>query len=262
MKDELKNVLTAAWNNKHVIIYTMIFVFMVGYMRNHVQDSKRLRYLEREQEYVKLLEQDARRLNIEVDSLKLALRLQDPRVLWTARVIYSETNRPSEMKYVGWVVRNRVEVQYNGKKTYRGVALDRKQFSAFNRSHHRRGYYMSKTYQDVNDPVTGDTWMAALENAYYVVYADSSERPIPPETYYFYSEVSMPSWKPHPSWRNLFTEIDVPDVEDRRFRWFADYDYRGGTPEDELALIRTAQNNQPEPYEEPEQLREAIRSIR
>jgi hypothetical protein len=259
MKQELLRGLN---EGKHVIIYTLIFVLAVGFMKSYHQNSDRLRYLEREQEYVKLLEQDARRLTMRVDSLELALQLQDPRVLWTARVIYSETNRPSEMKYVGWVVRNRVEANYNGRHTYRGVALDRKQFSAFNPGYGRREYYMAKTYEDVNDPVSGDTWMAALENAYYVVYADSADRPFDPETYYFYSEVSMPSWRPHPAWRDLFDEVDVPEVEDERFRFFADYDYSGGIPEDELRMLRAANAENQSSYKEPEQVREAIRSIR
>ncbi len=56
--------------------------------------------------------------------------LEEP-TLWLARAIYSETKLPHEQELVAWVVRNRVETAYRGRRTYRAVVLDPYQFSAF-----------------------------------------------------------------------------------------------------------------------------------
>ena len=44
--------------------------------------------------------------------------------LWLARAIYSETKLPHEQELVAWVVRNRVETAYRGRRSYRAVVLD------------------------------------------------------------------------------------------------------------------------------------------
>ncbi|WP_240332831.1 hypothetical protein [Salinibacter ruber] len=49
------------------------------------------------------------------------LNLEGP-TLWLARAIYSETKLPHEQELVAWVVRNRVETAYRGRRTYRAVA--------------------------------------------------------------------------------------------------------------------------------------------
>ena len=149
------------------------------------------------------------------DSLYVELERYHPETLWLARAIYSESNLPHEQEYVAWVVRNRVELKYNGKETYRDVILDDWQFSAFNSGNKRRWYYINKSITDGNDP-----WIRALEIAHKVRTADESESPIPKLTTHFYSAVSMiPTWRV-PSWAKVMEQYKVPYVEENRFRFF------------------------------------------
>lgn len=166
------------------------------------------------------------------DSLEYYSQLKDPRTIWLARAIYSETDKASEMWHVGWVIRNRVEIGYNGKTTYRDVILDRKQFSAFNYGRRYRDYYLTKSFHEMFDSTQeAKIWRYALENARRVVFADSSDRPFDPKTLYYYSEISMPDWKKHPEWAQYYDQVKVESIDEYRFRFFADYDYKGGTPE-------------------------------
>lgn len=166
-----------------------------------------------------------------VDSLKTVLEAHhNDRLLWLARAIYSETNKPSEMYYVGWVVRNRVDVEFNGNTTYRDVVLDPMQFSAFNHGNPRRDFYMSLDADFLDFPAyKSDNWYYALKTSKRILNADSSDRPFSPYTLYFYSEVSMPDYRPHPVWASRFSPVSVPSVEDERFRFLADFDYEDGS---------------------------------
>jgi len=168
----------------------------------------------------------------EIDSIRTVLKARtSDRVLWLARAIYSETTKPKEMRYVGWVVRNRVDVNYNGKSTYRDIVLDDKQFSAFNRSNPKRDYYLTLDADHLKAPFhKSRNWFQALDTSRQIVNADSSERPFSASTLYFYSEVSMPGYKPHPVWASRFSKVPVPDVEEKRFRFFADHSYNGSPP--------------------------------
>lgn len=160
-------------------------------------------------------------LTSQYDSLLIVKRKQSPEVIWLARAIYSETKTPAEMRLVAWVIRNRVENNFRGRDNYRDVILDRKQFSAFNYGSKYRNYYLTKSYLDDNQ-----TWQSALQIAYDVVYADISKNPLKPNTYYFYSEVSMPDTMPHPYWVNDFDRVkNLPYyVDEKRFRFFSDND--------------------------------------
>jgi len=124
-------------------------------------------------------QQAARRLGIE------------EQVLWLARVTYTEiaSDKLEEAEYVAWVIRNRVETQYRGKTTYRGVALDRAQFSAFNTRRGRAKFgnmswalALDSTSRAYDIP----RWRWSLITAFDVVLADSSERPFPITTRHYY----------------------------------------------------------------------------
>lgn len=141
----------------------------------------------------------------------------DSETVWLARCIYSETKLPHEQELVAWVVRNRVETNYRGKHTYRGVILDPYQFSAFNPGHPKRSHYASLSPLD---SIAG--WQHALRIAYRVRHADASERPFSKQTRHFFSIRSMPG-DTIPHWVQNRRRV-VPKwsyrVNQRRFQFF------------------------------------------
>lgn len=138
-------------------------------------------------------------------------------VLWLARCIYSETKRTSEQELVAWVVRNRVETGYRGKRTYRGTVLDPYQFSAFNPGSAKRRLFLSL---DADSDAAG--WQKALEVAHLVYYSPESERPFDQLTRHFYSERSMRGGRA-PAWARGKRPVQPvryrPDP--RRFRFYS-----------------------------------------
>jgi len=111
-------------------------------------------------------------------------------ILWLARILYSETKIPREMRLVAWVARNRVDSGYTG-STYEEVAKSKYQFSGLNSfdRHYKKNINMN--YGN-NDPA----WKKALDIANEVYYADVSERPFPNSVKHFYSPLSVgkPNW--------------------------------------------------------------------
>lgn len=181
---------------------------------------------DRTHELIAELARDRAELAEKNDSLRRALRLRDSKTLWLARAVYSETDRPDEMRLVAWVVRNRVEKEYRGRETYREIVLDPKQFSAFNEDNPLREYYMTKPVRDASH---NSRWEAALEIADEVRRRSPLFRPFSSKTLYFYSEVSMPPHSPHPDWRHDFDLVSTAAtraVEPRRFRFFKDPECR------------------------------------
>ncbi len=136
-------------------------------------------------------------------------------VLWLARAIYSETKQPQEQELVAWVIRNRLETGYRGKTSYRSVVLDPLQFSAFNPGSRVRKYYSSL---QENSRATG--WNAAIGIARRVATASPEARPFSPTTRHFYSERSMVGRK-MPAWAVNKMPVKLPQVDERRFRFFA-----------------------------------------
>ena len=138
-------------------------------------------------------------------------------VLWMARCIYSETKRPEEQELVAWVVRNRVETAYRGKRTYRDVVLDPFQFSAFNRGSSKRRYFVN-----LQPDSQARGWQRALEIAREVRAAPESERPFSRDTRHFYSERSMPGGRA-PDWSRGKRPIQPTRyrVDPRRFRFYS-----------------------------------------
>lgn len=203
-----------------LLVASLATIFAMVYY--HKDDMKRM---QRAETIIKDLAEERRQLHQKVDSLKLVAQLRHPETLWLARAIYSETNRPEEMRLVAWVIRNRVEQNFRGKSTYKDVVLDPKQFSAFNRSNGLREYYMTKTTADVDNSDLGQRWKKALVIANEVRTRPPVFRPFSKKTLYFYSEVSMPRWKPHPHWRSKFERVSVvatDPINVQRFRFYKD----------------------------------------
>ena len=138
-------------------------------------------------------------------------------ILWLARVIYSETKKPHEQELVAWVVRNRVETEYRGRDTYKGVVLDPWQFSAFNVNSPKRRHYMSLTAAS-----QAPGFQRALAIATDVAQADADARPFEKTTRHFYSEISMVGGRT-PAWAKKLQPVKLAQhVDARRFRFFAD----------------------------------------
>jgi hypothetical protein len=152
-----------------------------------------------------------------VEQPRLPSSVVNESTLWLARAIYSETKLPHEQELVAWVVRNRVETQYRGQTTYKGVVLDPYQFSAFNPDAPKRSLLMHLT-PEVRLP----SWQQALWIAHYVRHANPAYRPFSIETRHFYSERSMEG-RQHPYWVNR-QQFVSPDwdyrVNERRFRFY------------------------------------------
>ena len=150
---------------------------------------------------------------------KIAAKSIDSETLWLARCIFSETKDPNEMELVAWVVRNRVESRYRGKRSFESAILDPFQFSAFNPATTTRFYYSS-----LRPSVNVSGWQDALSIAYLVRTADISKRPFSADTRHFYSEVSMIGTR-HPNWSRGVNPVDVDrpfDVDEKRFRFYED----------------------------------------
>lgn len=146
-----------------------------------------------------------------------SLRSLNSETLWLARVIYSETKQPEEQELVAWVVRNRVETGYRGKRTYRDTVLDRLQFSAFNPGSPKRDYYSSL---NVRSKAPG--WQRALRIAHEVRKMPLSLRPFSSTTRHFYSEQSMVGTA-HPNWaagKRPVTPRRNFTLNAKRFRFF------------------------------------------
>lgn len=86
---------------------------------------------------------------------------EEREVLWATRTIISETKNASEMIFIGNVIRNRVDLNYRGRKTVRQVILDPYQFSAFNPNRNSRWRYINMTEKDISDSLWDKAWEAA-----------------------------------------------------------------------------------------------------
>lgn len=136
-------------------------------------------------------------------------------VIWLARCIYSESDRPEEQRLVAWVVRNRKETGFRG-DSYREVVLEPRQFSAFNAPTPRRAFILDLDARD-----TGKAWRQALSIALDVYQAPASDRPFPITVRHFYSPVSMADDRP-PDWARVTQPLDSRSlkVDPERFLFF------------------------------------------
>jgi hypothetical protein len=154
-----------------------------------------------------------------LDRVRRLTPLEMDEVLWLARCVLSETDRPHEQRYVAWVVRNRVETQYRG-DTYREVVLEPLQFSAFNLPSVHRDDLLR-----LNQHSTDKHWLRTLEVALDVYLAAPEARPFSLHVRHFYSPVSMPNGVP-PEWAAHTTPLDAEalGVDPQRFQFYEDVD--------------------------------------
>ncbi len=140
-------------------------------------------------------------------------------VVWLARCVYSETDRPHEQELVAWVIRNRVETEYRG-RTYREVVLEAKQFSAFNDPTKRRDHLLQLSS---NTPLR--SWQRTLEIALDVYHAPASARPFSQTVRHFYSPISMAGGRT-PHWAESDKALSSArlGVDRRRFIFFDNVD--------------------------------------
>ncbi|MEX0747974.1 MAG: hypothetical protein WD275_08250 [Rhodothermales bacterium] len=151
--------------------------------------------------------------------LRAISAIERDEVVWLARCIYSESDRPHEQELVAWVVRNRVETQYRG-TTYREVVLEDRQFSAFNSPTRRREQILSL---NVNTPARA--WQSALGIALRVYQSGPTQRPFEQTVRHFYSPVSMKG-RSKPVWADSGEQLSSLKlgVDPHRFRFFSSVD--------------------------------------
>ncbi len=196
-------------------VFSLSMLFMINGLSDSYSERKKLRAT------IDSFQTEHESLERRFADIKKKARSTDPRVIWLARAIYSETRRKREMELVGWVIRNRVEKEFRNDKTYRDVILSSYQFSAFNPRSKLRFYYATLPYSHKERK---ENWNMALRVAKDVVFAEHHEMPkyLTEDTFWFYSEVSMPPDKPHPQWRYEYERVEVPFVNEERFRFFRD----------------------------------------
>jgi hypothetical protein len=142
----------------------------------------------------------------------------DSETLWLARAIFSETKRPEEQVLVAWVIRNRVETRYRGRRTYQGVVNDPYQFSAFLPQKQTHEFYTSLTPRS---SVTG--WKMAMRIADHVRKSNTDGRPFSVDTRHFYSERSMLNGAA-PAWVGSHRPVELHrllEVDQLRFRFYS-----------------------------------------
>lgn len=141
----------------------------------------------------------------------------DSETLWLARAIFSETKRAEEQVLVAWVIRNRVETGYRGKKGYQSVILDPYQFSAF-----RKGTAQRSFYSGLNASSDLPGWKLALRIAYDVRRYAPDDRPFSELTRHFYSQRSMNTER-SPTWANGKMPVALNGlvrIDENRFMFF------------------------------------------
>lgn len=119
--------------------------------------------------------------------------LEAQEILWLGRILYSESKVREEQIIVAWVVRNRVESEYRGAKSYKEVALSPSQFSGLWPSDAQYKNNMGLGYSDTGNK----DWQQALAIAQAVYFADESLRPISESVQHFYSPIAVtrdPHW--------------------------------------------------------------------
>lgn len=200
--------------------FVFFFVFVSAFRMDRVQAPAPTRLVQD----MDVVSTDVHPLNTLAKSLsrsasitQLPLGMIDSETLWLARAIFSETKRPDEQILVAWVIRNRVDTGFRGKRTYQSVVLDPFQFSAFRSGSDDRAFYESLNH---NSRVNG--WQRALQIAYYIRHLNDDYRPFSRETRHFYSERSMVD-RGQPPWIGADAPLDITsvmEIDQRRFRFY------------------------------------------
>jgi len=191
--------------------YFFISIVIISALSFHVSDVKKDLLDTRNK--IDALEQRNQSLSYNLtktrDSLEVATS-QD--ILWLSRILYSETGKPLEMYYIAHIVKNRVETCYNGECSYKGVALDPYEFSAFNRGRDTRYYLMDLKRKNAYNPAK---WAASKQIALDVYM--SNYDPTNGATHFF-AQVGMPNHS-FPNWAYHGEEVELPNnINENRLR--------------------------------------------
>lgn len=171
-----------------------------------------------------LLDEQPARLSPAEEALLNPKKLQplpperiDSETLWLARAIYSESHLPEEQLLVAWVVRNRVDTRFRGKRSYEAVVLDPFQFSAFTPDTTKQPFYSG-----LDEHSRAPGWQRTLRIAHTVRALDPIYRPFSSETRHFFSAISRSNGSA-PAWATDLLPVSLPDpyqVELHRFRFY------------------------------------------
>ena len=198
-----------------IIIITALFLLSNTWMSRLIQETKTNSVVIDDLKEQKELLEDS--LSVYKEAFK-SLSKERNSLQWLTRVMYAETDNPLEAWYVGWSVRNRVEKCYRGECTYRGVIMDPYQFSSFNPGYPYRQFYLS-----LGRDTTTARWKQFKNIAKLILSSDRSLAPFDKDALHFYSEISMVG-RNRPLWAVNKDHIDLPLVNDYRFRFFNNID--------------------------------------
>ena len=106
------------------------------------------------------------------------ITLSDTNLLHLAKTIYGEARGESieTMFAVGWVIRNRLKSGRHG-KTYKGVVLQSKQFSCWNKN--------DPNYKVIKGAIKGRHWEVCIGVAIIVMQLSERHNPIPGVHHYY-----------------------------------------------------------------------------
>lgn len=197
--------------NKSLLGFLWFFFFITvisafGLWEYHTHRSSKIASLEQENQQLENTNHViSSKLEATQDSLNIALSRD---VLWLSRVTYSETRKPLEMYYISHVVKNRVETCYNGKCSYKEVALDPYEFSAFNPNRPLRTYYKNVDRYSTGDP---GGWAAAKQVAFktYMRNYDPTNGGT-----HFFAQISMKNHR-FPDWAHYGERVTLANNVDK-----------------------------------------------
>lgn len=149
--------------------------------------------------------------------------------------IITETNRISEMRYIGGTIMNRVLDKYRG-TTIKSVVLSRSQYSRFNGNvPERRAVSAPDPEKAIRELIAKDwrystnLYESARDVARRLIggrdnpWRDGTVRhPRAARAHHYYSPISMKPKGKKPAWFDAKREVDVAGIDKSRFRWFHD----------------------------------------
>lgn len=137
-----------------------------------------------------------------------------------ARVLVSETSRPSEMPYIAWVVRHRFKTGYGGATSYRDVVRQPWQFTGLSRASSRQELHLGPARALRRH--YGDRWIAAKEIAIDTLLSRRGSGPFGGRrVLHFYSPRSMP--ERYPSWIARMRPV-ASSLDSHRFTFLDHHD--------------------------------------
>lgn len=198
---------------KHSFIYSLLIAILItlsflnmGVQHKSIQDSNQIEL----QNFVNKRDSMLRDAYEYIKELEIR---QDPETLWLARAVYSETDDSLEQTYVAQVIRNRVDIRFEGDSTFKDVILKPYQFSAFNPGYERKWMIMNLSITDVNNKI----FMNAYEVSVNTRMMDSTEF----KGTHFYSPISMEPPFSRPQFSYIIPRLETGEIDKSRFRFFS-----------------------------------------